>query len=326
MAIIVPNTNTFSLQDVWNAVKDHAPGTTGDLSDCFANAISNYFDPAYNNDSYAPANSMKRFRNYGPKEYIKEYIIETLRFTDAPTPYANTINWPYLQFDTYYYLEMQLTNPDVSFIKNIWWHVYMSEMIVPDKIDYTWIEFEPMSYDTKYIVIDNDPIGYIKNYVYDTPSTFDSLGVRYDIGVASNYSSKFYIKFKAKPYANYTESKTMHIQQEMNSDGDFVSFIEPNRTFQVAYVFADRFKRYFPNPVSLSEHGGIVTLLGYSGMASTAKLVTIGGSVVASSILFTNKATKVVIPPSTVPGTYYLKLYDNYDNEVEEVGTIIVTS
>lgn len=65
MAIIVPNTNTFSLQDVWNAIKDRAPGTTGDLSDCFANAISNYFDPAYNNNSYAPANSMKRFRNYG---------------------------------------------------------------------------------------------------------------------------------------------------------------------------------------------------------------------------------------------------------------------
>lgn len=69
MAIIVPNTNTFSLQDVWNAVKDHTSGTTGDLSDCFANAISNYFDPAYNNNSYAPANSMKRFRNYGPKGY-----------------------------------------------------------------------------------------------------------------------------------------------------------------------------------------------------------------------------------------------------------------
>lgn len=66
MAVRVPNTNTFSLMDVWNAVKDHALSTTGDLQDCFVNSISSYFDPTYNDNSYAVANSMKRFRNYGP--------------------------------------------------------------------------------------------------------------------------------------------------------------------------------------------------------------------------------------------------------------------
>jgi hypothetical protein len=65
VAVRVPDTNTFSLQDVYNAVNDHA-SPSGDLDSCFANAESGYFDPAYNNDSYAPANSLKRFRNYGP--------------------------------------------------------------------------------------------------------------------------------------------------------------------------------------------------------------------------------------------------------------------
>ena len=62
----VPNTDTFSLQDVYNAVHAHTSGTTGDLQSCFTNAISSYFDPTYNTDSYAPVNSMLRFRNYHP--------------------------------------------------------------------------------------------------------------------------------------------------------------------------------------------------------------------------------------------------------------------
>ena len=54
----VPDTNTFSMQDIQT--------TTGssNLSAAFAGANPVLFDPAYNNDSYAPANSMKRFRNY----------------------------------------------------------------------------------------------------------------------------------------------------------------------------------------------------------------------------------------------------------------------
>ena len=62
----VPNTNTFSLQDVYNSVHGHTSGTTGDLQSCFNNAVSYFFDPNYNQDSYAPANSQLRFRNYYP--------------------------------------------------------------------------------------------------------------------------------------------------------------------------------------------------------------------------------------------------------------------
>jgi len=68
MAIRVPDTNTFSLQDVVNAVENHAGNISDNLSACFSNAISVYFDSNYNNDTYAVANSLKRFRNYGPNE------------------------------------------------------------------------------------------------------------------------------------------------------------------------------------------------------------------------------------------------------------------
>lgn len=74
MTIKVPNTNTFSLQNVVDAVEGHAgniaaaefPNDKKDLKDCFDQAVLSYFDSNYNNDSYAPANSMLRFRNYGP--------------------------------------------------------------------------------------------------------------------------------------------------------------------------------------------------------------------------------------------------------------------
>lgn len=54
----VPNTTTFSLQDVVNVVNP----TTDDLNDCFADANSDYF-----NDSYSGSkNSLLNFRDYGP--------------------------------------------------------------------------------------------------------------------------------------------------------------------------------------------------------------------------------------------------------------------
>lgn len=62
----VPNTETFSLQDIYNAVHAHTSGTQTNLQSCFDNAISGYFDHNYNTNSYAPANSMLRFRNYKP--------------------------------------------------------------------------------------------------------------------------------------------------------------------------------------------------------------------------------------------------------------------
>lgn len=64
--VAVPNTETFSLQNVYDAVHDHTPATIGTLQSCFDNAISGYFNATYNNDSYAPANSMLRFRDYKP--------------------------------------------------------------------------------------------------------------------------------------------------------------------------------------------------------------------------------------------------------------------
>jgi len=61
----VPNNETFTLNDVYNSVNSHSiQGITPNLVACFSEATSNRFDPTYNNISYAPANSMKRFRNY----------------------------------------------------------------------------------------------------------------------------------------------------------------------------------------------------------------------------------------------------------------------
>lgn len=67
----VPSTETFSLQNVYDAVKAHAPATTGDHVSCWANAEANYFDLIYNNNvnSPYPANSLLRFRNYGPSKF-----------------------------------------------------------------------------------------------------------------------------------------------------------------------------------------------------------------------------------------------------------------
>ena len=58
----VPNTTTFTLQDVATAVFGSAG--TNSLSSSFSSAVSGYFDPTYNQNGYAPANSMLRFRNY----------------------------------------------------------------------------------------------------------------------------------------------------------------------------------------------------------------------------------------------------------------------
>lgn len=72
MAVHVPDTNTFSLIDVVAAVEDHAGELPGDdsLDGCFDYSIEGYFNLDYNNNSYAPANSLKRFRNYGPKCWL----------------------------------------------------------------------------------------------------------------------------------------------------------------------------------------------------------------------------------------------------------------
>jgi hypothetical protein len=54
----VPNTNTFSLQDVVDEINP----TTDDLQDCINDANSADYDPNYYT---APATSLLEFRNYG---------------------------------------------------------------------------------------------------------------------------------------------------------------------------------------------------------------------------------------------------------------------
>lgn len=70
MAVRVPDTNTFSLQDVYNAVSDHA-SPSANLSSCFTNATSGYFDPVYEGSK----NRLSNFRNYGPM--VPEFIVIT---------------------------------------------------------------------------------------------------------------------------------------------------------------------------------------------------------------------------------------------------------
>ena len=53
----VPNTDTFTLQNVVDAVIP----TTDDLSDCFNDAVSGQFDPAYEGNK----DNLLNFRNYG---------------------------------------------------------------------------------------------------------------------------------------------------------------------------------------------------------------------------------------------------------------------
>jgi hypothetical protein len=69
MPASVPNNDTFSLEDVHDAVDGHA-NPTRDLADCFSDSESEFFDSSYDRVSYAPANSMLRFRNYEEVEEV----------------------------------------------------------------------------------------------------------------------------------------------------------------------------------------------------------------------------------------------------------------
>ena len=53
----IPDTTTFSLQDVVTEINP----TTDDLVDCFADAVSGSFDPSYSGSK----NNLLNFRNYG---------------------------------------------------------------------------------------------------------------------------------------------------------------------------------------------------------------------------------------------------------------------
>ena len=75
----VPDTEAFTLQQVYAAVSYHA-SPSQDLVSCFAEANPDFFDPTYNNDGYAPANSMLRFRNY---DASGAYYVPTVTIIDS---------------------------------------------------------------------------------------------------------------------------------------------------------------------------------------------------------------------------------------------------
>tara|TARA_R110002074_G_scaffold211135_1_gene380444 strand:+ start:1402 stop:1812 length:411 start_codon:yes stop_codon:yes gene_type:complete len=64
----VPNTTTFSLQDVVNEINP----TTDDLVDCIADANSSGYDSSYYT---SPATSLLEFRNYVDVATMKAYTI-----------------------------------------------------------------------------------------------------------------------------------------------------------------------------------------------------------------------------------------------------------
>lgn len=57
----IPNTATFTQQDVTYVVGYN------NLADCFGNSVKGFFNPTYDNDSYAPQFSMLRLRDYYPR-------------------------------------------------------------------------------------------------------------------------------------------------------------------------------------------------------------------------------------------------------------------
>lgn len=79
----VPDTNTFSLQDVYDVVHSHASGTTPDLQSCINNAVGSYYDPTYYT---APATSLYEFRNYT----VSPCILATLSTTSISNITAST--------------------------------------------------------------------------------------------------------------------------------------------------------------------------------------------------------------------------------------------
>ena len=58
----VPNTDNFSLQDVYNVVHGHASGTSTNLQSCFDNSVPGYFNTTYSGSK----NSLYNFRDYKP--------------------------------------------------------------------------------------------------------------------------------------------------------------------------------------------------------------------------------------------------------------------
>lgn len=76
----VPNTTTFSLQDVIDEVNL----TTDDLQDCFNDANASYFNPTYSGSK----NSLLNFRDYG----VHNATLNTYSLASQVTECDTTIN------------------------------------------------------------------------------------------------------------------------------------------------------------------------------------------------------------------------------------------
>lgn len=68
----VPNTDTFSLQDVVDEINP----TTGSLDDCFVDAIASSFNSTYSGSK----NSLLNFRNYGNTETLTAFQMTTQKY------------------------------------------------------------------------------------------------------------------------------------------------------------------------------------------------------------------------------------------------------
>ncbi len=65
----VPNTTTFTLQDVVTEVNP----TTDDLNDCFSDADASYFNSAYEGSK----NQLLNFRDYGSQNALTSFLSNT---------------------------------------------------------------------------------------------------------------------------------------------------------------------------------------------------------------------------------------------------------
>ena len=80
----VPDTTTFTLQDVVTEVNP----TTDDLVDCFADAVASKFDSTYSGSK----NSLLNFRNYGAVTIQQFYLtVNTPKSTLACNGTANNV-------------------------------------------------------------------------------------------------------------------------------------------------------------------------------------------------------------------------------------------
>jgi len=82
----VPNTSTFSLQDVAN---EFGLGGGDGLQECFDDSDDSEFDSSYNPNSDGTDNNLLNFRNYGAVNLIQFSIDNSASYGNVATACAN---------------------------------------------------------------------------------------------------------------------------------------------------------------------------------------------------------------------------------------------